>query len=126
MEGPGATNKTTNSQRAHLGRGAIDAFMNKIEGEKADLEDTVTDLIADLLHYAREKQLDPSRVAQRAWRLWRAEDRDPNGDGTRVRKPKMAFKQALWALLAILGAVSVALLIFDEAMEQLPVFGYMH
>jgi hypothetical protein len=98
--------------------------MNEIQGEKGDLEDTVTDLIADLLHYAREKQLDPSRVAQGAWRMWRAEERDPNGDGTSVRKPKMAFKQALWYVVAFIGAVSAALLIFDEATEQLAVFGY--
>jgi hypothetical protein len=115
---------TSNNERAHLGRVAIEAFTAEIE-EKGDLEDAVTDLIADVLHYAKEKRLDPSRVAQHALRVWRAEDRDPDGDGARARLRKTAFKRALWYGLAFVGAGSYVLLLVDEAIEQLAAFGYL-
>lgn len=107
---------TTNGERAQLARAAIDAYQVHHQGGQ-DLEDTVTDLVADVLHYAREQKLKPSRVADRALGIWRAEERDPSGDETNVQ-PTSNIK-ALYYGLAFAGAVSVLLLMADEIGEPL-------
>jgi hypothetical protein len=103
-----------NSERAERARVALDALQTDGDGE-----DAIVDLIADLLHYSRERALDPERVAQRALSTWLAEDLDPKGDGRRYLGYLARIKaHASWYVLA---AATVALGI-DELVEQFAAF----
>jgi hypothetical protein len=52
----------------HAGRGkvACDVYREKFEGPSEPVEEGITDLIADLLHYAAQQGLDEERVARMA------------------------------------------------------------
>lgn len=100
-----------NGERAERARAALDAL-------QTDGEDAIVDLVADLLHYARRRTLDPKRVAERAVATWMAEDRDPTGDGKRHLGLGIIAHLRAHTVLYAMAAVALAL-VADEITELL-------
>jgi hypothetical protein len=103
----------TNSERAHRARAAIDAYQIHQDGQ--NLEDTITDLVTDIFHYARAQKLEPSQVAEQALGIWRLENFGPSGDLKSHLLPAHFKTQAIWYALWF----AVIVLGIDEIVEQL-------
>ena len=98
-------------ERAERARAALDALQD------GDGEDAVVDLIADCLHHARRRAMDPERVAERALSTWLAEDRDPTGDGKRHLGLGLIAHLKAHTVLYVMVAIALALVI-DELTEM--------
>jgi phage terminase small subunit len=75
----------TNADRAWWALFALGDFVNRTKVDEPS--DAISDLIANLLHLARAKGLDPEALADRAVKVMRAEEEeDDDGDLAAVRR----------------------------------------
>ena len=87
----------SNEQRAGWAQVALDAFRQRVGRD--DDATSILDLISDLGHLARTRELDFVAIAARAVSVWAYERRYPNGMGASPqvaitvgnRKPKHAW-----------------------------------
>jgi NTP pyrophosphatase (non-canonical NTP hydrolase) len=68
----------TNDDRAVWAFRAVQEFRNVCQGSPLDseegIEEAIGDLIADLLHLARQNDIDPSLLLNRGWLHFEAEE----------------------------------------------------
>jgi hypothetical protein len=68
------SDEPTNADRAHWAKHALAVFTDETFSgdhpdtmDRSDLEDAITDLICDLLHYSRQQAFDVGTIAQQAF-----------------------------------------------------------
>lgn len=80
---------TINTQRACWAKAGLEAFQRIVN--EADCGTAMSDLIADLGHLAKKRNLDYVAILRRGIGAWAYEERNPDGDG---RTPAVSIRIA--------------------------------